>query len=104
MLLERRIVSHKTAGDGRLEITKEAARRIEGLSQPFAIDLAGERVPGTVGTFDCTCRGADKPHVHYFLESERLRSLSPGSGVNVELDTAANRVIIRQANGVEPPR
>jgi hypothetical protein len=95
MFLERRTVSRKTPGDGRLEITKAAALRVECLGNAFAIDLGGESVPGTLGTFACTCRGADNPHVHYFLESERLKILAPGSVLDLQLDEAAKQVIVR---------
>jgi hypothetical protein len=97
VFLERRTVSRKTAGDGRLEITTDAARHVERLTQPFVIDLAGESVPGALGTLACTCRGPAKPHVHYFLEAEQLKGLAAGSGVDIELEAAANRVIIRPA-------
>ena len=97
MFLERQTVSRKTPGDGRLEITKAAASRVERLGDSFAIDLGGERVPGTLGTFACTCRGPDKPHVHYFLESEALRALEPGSVLDLQLDDASKRGIVRPA-------
>lgn len=42
MFFERRTVSRKTPGDGRLEITKAAALRVEGLGNAFAIDPAAE--------------------------------------------------------------
>jgi hypothetical protein len=95
MFLERRTVSRKTPGDGRVEITKEAAIRIEGLGRSFDIDVAGERVAGTLGTFACTCRGPEKPHVHYFLEAERFKTLRPGSALDLELDDTPARVIVR---------
>jgi hypothetical protein len=97
MLLERRTVSRKTPADGKLEITEQAARRIERLGEPFVIDVSGVTAPGKLDTFACTCRGAEKPHVHYFLQAERLKALSPGSGVDVELDDAGRRVIVRSA-------
>jgi hypothetical protein len=97
VFLERRTVSRKTPGDGRLEITKAAASRVERLGNAFAIGLGGESIPGTLGTFSCTCRGADNPHVHYFLESERLKALEPGSVLELQLDEAAKRVILRPA-------
>ena len=97
MFLERRTVSRKTAGDGRLEITKAAALRVERLGNAFGIDVGGERVTGTLGTFACTCRGPDNPHVHYFLEAERFKVLEPGSVLELQLDEAAKRLIVRPA-------
>jgi hypothetical protein len=95
MFLERRTVSRKTPGDGRLEITKAAARHLERLGTEFVIDVAGDRVSGALGTFTCTCRGPAEPHVHYFLESERLKRLAPGSVLDLELDEATRRVVVR---------
>ena len=97
MLLERRTVSRKTPSDGRLEITKAAAQRVERLGNAFVIDVGGESVPGALGTFACTCRGPDNPHVHYFLESERLKDLMPGSVLELQLDETARQVILRPA-------
>jgi hypothetical protein len=101
MFLERRTVSRKTRGDGRLEITKTAASRVERLGTSFAIDLGAESVPGTLGTFACTCRGLTKPHVHYFLESEHLKALEPGSLLDLQLDEATKRVIVRTVTFTE---
>ena len=97
MYLERRTVSRKTPGDGRLEITKQAALRIQQLGRPFAIEIAGQSAGCTIHTFECTCRGPDNRHVHYFLESEPLKVLKPDSKIDLELDEAANRVVLRQA-------
>ncbi len=97
MFLERRTVSRKTPGDGRLEITKEAAQRIKPLGDSLVIELAGETVTATVDTMACTCRGVDNPHVHYFLESEHFKSLQPGSAVDLELDAATGSVLVRPA-------
>ncbi len=97
MYLERRTVSRKTPGDGRLEITKQAALRIQHLGSPFAIDLSGESAQCTIETFECTCRGPDNRHVHYFLESETLKRLTPETNLDLELDESAGRVVLRPA-------
>lgn len=88
MLLERRTVSRKTPGDGRLEITKRAAARVERLGTGLEVALEAERGAAKVGTMSCTCRGADRPHVHYFLESPLLKRLVPNSDVALEVDEA----------------
>jgi hypothetical protein len=95
MFLERRTVSRKTPGDGRLEITKSVAQRLEHLGPTFVVYVDGEPVRGALGTFACTCRGESSPHVHYFLESDRLKRLTPGDEVDVELDERSNRVILK---------
>jgi len=85
MLLERRTVSRKTPGDGRLEITKRAAARLEDVGARLELDVGGERTVATLGTMRCTCRGAENPHEHYFLESTALKRLTPGADVDLEL-------------------
>src|SRR5687768_6150058 len=95
MYLERRTVSRKTPGDGRLEITKQAALRIQQLGSPFTIDLAGESARCTIQTRECTCRGPENRHVHYFLESESLKRLTPETNLDLELDESANRLLAR---------
>jgi hypothetical protein len=95
MFRERRTVSRKTPGDGRLEITKKAAQRVEQFGATFVIDVGGESVAGALGDFACTCRGEANPHVHYFLQAERLKRLEPGSDLELELDEAASRVVLR---------
>jgi hypothetical protein len=97
MFLERRTVSRKTPGDGRLEITKKSADRVARLGDSFVIDVDGDTVRGTIGTLACTCRGEENPHVHYFLASERLKQLSPGSDLDLAIDETARRVILSPA-------
>jgi hypothetical protein len=95
VLLERRTVSRKTPGDGRLEITRRAAARLEELGDRLELDVGGERAAATLGTMACTCRGAENPHEHYFLESPALKRLTPGAEVDVELDADARIVRVR---------
>jgi hypothetical protein len=92
MLLERRKVSRKTPNDGRLEITKPAAAKCGVLGTTFDVELEGERQPASLGTMDCTCRGVENPHVHYFIESALLKRLVPADEVDLDLD-AAERMI-----------
>ncbi len=92
MLLERRTVSRKTPGDGRLEITKRAAAQLGSLGEALHLEVGGERAAATLGTMTCTCRGAEKPHEHYFLESPALKRLAPGSEVDLELEASAGLV------------
>src|SRR5678815_6178379 len=70
--IEHRTVSRKTPGDGKLEITKSAAERLEPLGAQFSLLVDGKHGDGALGTMPCTCRGHDKPHVHYFVESDLL--------------------------------
>ena len=95
--IERRTVSRKTAGDGKLEITKIAASRLESLGEKFSLVVNEQYCEGTLGAMPCTCRGRDKPHVHYFVESDVLRSLAAGSEVDISVDDAGARLFIVSA-------
>jgi len=95
--LERRRVSRKTPGDGKLEITKVAAGRLESLGGEFAVVVHDRTANAHVGTMPCTCRGGDSPHVHYFVESELLRSLTAGEEVELLVDDAGRRLIVVSA-------
>ncbi|MFN2565119.1 MAG: hypothetical protein ABR499_08945 [Gemmatimonadaceae bacterium] len=97
MLLERRTVSRKTPGDGRLEITKRAAGRLRDLGLAFDVDLGGERTAASLATMTCTCRGEEKPHEHYFLESTAFKRLTPGAEVELELEASTGVVRVRPA-------
>jgi hypothetical protein len=92
--LERRTVSRKTPGDGKLEITKVAAGRLESLGREFPVVVDDESGIAQLGMMPCTCRGGDKPHVHYFVESALLRSLAAGSEVDLALDDAGKRLLV----------
>jgi len=92
--IEHRTVSRKTPADGKLEITKAAAGRLEPLGAQFPLLVDGKPGDGALGTMPCTCRGHDKPHVHYFVESDRLRSLAAGSEVDLFLDEDARRLLV----------
>jgi len=87
MLIERRIVSRKTPLDGRLEISYDAAARLESLGTQFPIRASNEAGVARVESMPCTCEKAQgAQHVHHFVESAILRALIPGSEVSVEID------------------
>lgn len=92
MLVERRTVSSKTPLDGKLEITRVGAARLGGLGDGFELAIGDESAPARLGTMECTCRGLERPHVHYFLESAALKQLEPGSSVELELEPQGNRI------------
>jgi hypothetical protein len=74
--IERRTVSRKTPGDGKLEITKVAAERLEPLGTEFFLAVNDTRGRGSLGAMPCTCRGGDKPHI--LLRRERSPSIARG--------------------------
>lgn len=96
-VLERRTVSRKTPGDGKLEITAAAAAALEPLGSRFPAAVDARVGEARLGTMPCTCRGADRPHVHHFVESDLFRALSPGTEVDVVLDAAGGRLLILTA-------
>ena len=92
--IESRTISRKTPGDGKLEITKNAAGKLESLGTTFSVRVNEREGDATLGTMPCTCRGDDQPHVHYFVESELFRSLVPGSSVDLLVDDGHKRLLI----------
>ena len=92
--IERRRVSRKTPGDGKLEITKVGAGRMESLGETFRVVVDARSGHARLGSMPCTCRGADRPHVHYFLESDLFRSLTAGTEVDLLLDDEHHRLLV----------
>jgi hypothetical protein len=92
--VEQRTVSRKTPGDGKLEITKVAAHALESLGATFVLHVGEHAGHASLGSMPCTCRGDEKPHVHYFVESALLRALVPGSSVDLVLDEPGNRLLV----------
>jgi hypothetical protein len=95
--IERRTVSRKTPGDGKLEITKVAAHRLESLGARFPMVVDDRAGDARLASMPCTCRGDDVPHVHYFIESDLLRALPVGSAVDLLLDDAGRRLLVVRA-------
>jgi hypothetical protein len=97
MRLAMLTVSHKTPVDGRLEITAEAAQRLAqgGSAAPLhTLVVLGQRGAIAIASRSCTCHGPDEVHEHYFLESELLKLLPPGTAVAVDFDPARGQVTV----------
>jgi hypothetical protein len=92
--VERRTVSRKTPGDGKLEITSVAAHRLESLGTSFSMHVGDRAGQGSLGSMPCTCRGGETPHVHHFIESELLRALVPGSSVDLVFDASGHQLLV----------
>ena len=90
--VETRTVSRKTPGDGKLEITKVAARTLESLGPTFSVRVDVRTGEASLGTMPCTCRGDETPHVHYFIESDLFRALVPGTSVELLVDETDKRL------------
>ena len=90
--IEQRTISRKTAGDGKVEITKVASARLQALGSAFPVIVNDAAGSATLGEMPCTCRGKDAPHVHYFVESDLFRALAPGSEVELLVDDGAKQL------------
>lgn len=88
MLIEQRTVSRKTPLDGMLEISAAAARHLLTLGASFPLRTMGGEANARLNQMSCTCAKAGTPgrHLHYFVESDVLRALAPGTEVRVQLD------------------
>ena len=102
MFLERRTVSRKTPGDGRLEISAAAAERMRAIPSALEIEYDGERSPGGIEEMKCACAKASGSHEHHFVVGRLLRRLEPGTDVELHLDdsddasTGRRRLAVRR--------
>jgi hypothetical protein len=96
MIHENRTVSRKTPNDGKLEISPVAASVVAAFGHEFDIEASGQPARARLVGMPCTCRkaNAEGAHVHYFLESEPLKELTPESVVRVEIEEGERRVRI----------
>ena len=94
MIRENRTVSRKTPSDGKLEISPVAASVVAAFGHDFEIETGDGPARARLVGMPCTCRKANASgaHVHYFLESETLRSLTPESVVRIEIEEGEQRV------------
>jgi hypothetical protein len=91
MFLERQLVSRKTPGDGKLEISARAAERIRAVGSTLEVELGELRGAGRVETMPCTCQKVGRSHEHHFVASELLKTLRPATQVDVHLDESAGQ-------------
>jgi hypothetical protein len=96
-LLELRTVSRKTPLDGKLEITKIVAARIEPLVASLSVRVDHETQGASLGSYECTCRGPENRHVHFFLQSDALKNLKPDACVSLDLDEEAACIHVRSS-------
>lgn len=78
-------VSRKTPGDGKLEIPRSLVPAITALADPFPLAVEGSEDRGTLVSMECSCRGADSAHTHYFLRSPALTRLAAQTSVRVDV-------------------
>jgi hypothetical protein len=85
-LLERRTVSRKTPGDGRLEVSRAAAERLRAAGDALVVALDGRCAAGRVESMQCTCGKSAGAHEHHFVSSEILTGLRAAEEVEVLLE------------------
>ena len=88
MFLERRMVSRKTPGDGKLEISMAAAKRLQDVGTTIEVELGSRRAPARVETMACACQKVGSAHEHHFVMSDLLRSLRSETQVDLHLDVS----------------
>ena len=98
MLLERRTVSRKTPGDGKLEISRATADAIASRRDRITTEWQGRTGTATLIEMTCSCaKGAGGQHQHLFLQSDLFRTLEAGADVELQLDEATDRVSVTPA-------
>jgi len=101
-LLERRTVSRKTPGDGRLEISPAAADRLRRSAPALEVEFDGRRAPGRVESMECTCQKGIGPHEHHFVASELLKALRASAEVELLVEESASEPAPRVRLAVRP--
>lgn len=89
--LETVVVSRKTPSDGRLQITEALATDLASAGPQLAIELGGVLTTARVHSVTCECGKGESDsavHVHHFIESPLLATLTPGTEVALRLDEA----------------
>lgn len=85
MRIDRRTVSRKTPGDGKLEISAAAAAQLAQFGESVPVEWNATLAPATLSAFTCSCGKRDGPHDHHFLQSPIFTSLPVGAEVDLIL-------------------
>ena len=83
-VLERRVVSRKTARDGKHEISPDLAARLRQVASTLDVVVDGVADRASIASMPCTCQGPEA-HEHWFLESSALRSMEVGREATLAL-------------------
>jgi hypothetical protein len=85
-----RKVSSEEAREGYLLVEKSRLGLFPPVGTPFVLATpTGDRL-ATLEARDCTCRGPEKPHRHYFV---RQPGLQPGSLWRITVEDAGYRLL-----------
>jgi hypothetical protein len=97
MPIETRIVSPKTARDGKLEVSPELAEHLDQLGSEFPVETPNGPGRARATSMECTCaKGAGSGHVHHFVESPLFTSLEAGARVELEVDAEQRTLRVRR--------
>jgi hypothetical protein len=85
---ESAIVSRKTPGDGKLEISAALARALGGTGAPIEVCLDERVLAGLVTAMECTCAKASitGKHEHHFVQCDAFRELPVGSELRLRAE------------------
>jgi hypothetical protein len=97
-VLDIRLVSRKTARDGKHEISAATATRLRSLPAPLTVLVDGVVGHATVEAMPCGCR--PEAHEHWFIEAPALRALEAGR----EATTSLARDGTIEIHTIAPPR
>jgi hypothetical protein len=62
------------------------------------VSLGADEAAARIDQMTCTCRGADAPHEHYFVESTILRGLTEGAEVDLSLEPRTKTLLVTGAS------
>ena len=84
-----RKISAEEATEGYVFILKDRLAFFPPINEPFELLDGSARSKAAVEARDCTCRGPEKPHQHYFI---RRRGLTKGTKVTLTREGSVYRL------------
>jgi hypothetical protein len=73
----RRKLSAEEAREGYIMIMKNALSLFPKVGKPFKLKVGEKSYEARVDAVECWCRGPDKPHYHYRIDTSSLRDVVP---------------------------
>ncbi len=95
-VIERAVVSRKTPGDGKLEVSPQLAIALGGDGTIVQVRIAEREAPGTVEIMSCTCAkaGTSGRHEHHFVQCDAFRDMAVGAELQLTAQGAAIDVVL----------
>ena len=72
-----RKLSTTEVSEGFIMISKDRVRYFPPTGTQFTLIVNGKEYQTAISEIPCTCRGPDKPHVHWHLDASGFRNLFP---------------------------